>query len=153
MVIRLEKEMVYRVRVSGPLDSTAGAPLGEVQYWEMSDAWLDGSRIRARAAMPGGDWMRVGTDGYWRPNVRVQFKTDDGAVVLLHYTGLVKPSQTFTRVAREGGVTDFGDQYLRQLLRFETGDPRYLWLTQELFVAEGRLAGDGMIEYNVYRLD
>ena len=144
--------MVYRVRVTGPVGSTTGAPLGEIQYWQMSDAWLEGPRITARAATPGGDWMRVGADGYWRPDVRVPFKTDDGAIVLLRYTGLVKPSETFTRAAREGGVTDFGDQYLRQLLHFEVGDARYLWLTQELFVAEGRLAGPGLLEYDVYRL-
>jgi hypothetical protein len=151
-MIQLEKEMTYRVRVNGPLDSTAGAPLGEIQYWEMADAWLEGPRISARAAMPGGDWMRVGTDGYWRPDVRVQFKTGDGAVVLLHYTGLVKPSEAFARAAKEGATTRFEDQYLRQILRFETGDAQYLWLTQELFVAEGRLAAQGLIEYNVYRL-
>jgi hypothetical protein len=81
-MIHLEKEMTYRVRVNGPLGSTAGAPLGEIQYWEMTDAWLEGPRISARSAMPGGDWMRVGIDGCWRPDVRVQFKTTDGAIVL-----------------------------------------------------------------------
>jgi hypothetical protein len=152
IVIKLEKEMVYRVRVTGPLGSTMGAPLGEIQYWEMSEAWLEGPRITARAAMPGGDWMRVGTDGYWRPDVRVPLKTDDGAIVLLRYTGLVKPSESFLRAASEGRATEFGDQYLRQLLHFETGHERYRWLAQELFVAEGRLAGSGLIEYDVYRL-
>jgi Protein of unknown function (DUF3237) len=84
-VIKLEREMTYRVRVSGPLESTVGAPHGEIQYWEMTDAWLEGPRIIARAAMPGGDWLRVGTDGYWRPDVRVQFRTNDDAIVLLRY--------------------------------------------------------------------
>jgi hypothetical protein len=34
--------------------------------------------------------MRVGTDGFGRPDVRVQFQTEDGATVLLQYTGLVQ---------------------------------------------------------------
>src|SRR4029453_7944349 len=113
---------------------------------------LEGPRIIARAAMPGGDWLRVGMDGYWRPDVRVQFRTSDDAIVLLRYTGLVKPSERFGRGAGGGGTTDFGDQYFRQVFHFETGNPRYLWLTQELFVAEGRLAAKGLLEYNVYRL-
>ena len=151
-MIFLEREMTYRVKVRGPLRSTADAPLGEVQYWEMSDAWLDGPRIKARAAMPGGDWMRVGPDGLWRPDVRVQFTTDDGVTVLLQYSGLVKPNPRFTQAAAEGAATAFEDQYLRQVMRFESGDPRYLWITQEIYVAEGRLAGPSEIEYNVYAL-
>jgi hypothetical protein len=37
-------------------------------------------------------------------------------------------------------------------MRFETGDQRYLWITQELYVAEGRLAGPSELEYAVYAL-
>jgi hypothetical protein len=151
-MISFEKAMTYRVKIRGPLTATTGAPLGEIQYWEMSDAWLDGPRIKARAAMPGGDWMRVGRDGMWRPDVRVQFETEDGVTVLLHYSGLVKPNPRFIQAATDGAPTAFDDQYLRQVLRFETGDERYLWLTQEIFVAEGRLAGPSEIEYNVYAL-
>ena len=151
-MISFERAMTYRVKVRGPLAPTVGAPLGEVQYWEMTDAWLDGPRIRARAAMPGGDWMRVGLDGLWRPDVRVQFTTDDGVTVLLHYSGLVKPTPRFLQAASDGAATAFEDQYLRQVMRFETGDPRYLWITQEIYVAEGRLAGPSELEYAVYAL-
>jgi hypothetical protein len=150
-MIMLEREMTYRVKVRGPL-SVAGAPLGEIRYFEMSDAWLDGPRIKARAAMPGGDWMRVGVDGLWRPNVRVQFSTNDGATVLLHYTGLVKPNARFTKAAQDGATTAFEDQYLRQVMHFLTGDQRYIWLTQEIYIAEGRLAAQSEIEYQVYRI-
>ena|ERR1041384_4075316 len=151
-MISFEKEMIYRVKIRGPLPSTAGNPLGEVQYYEMSEAWLDGPRIKARSTMPGGDWMRVGLDGLWRTDVRVQFTTDDGVTVLQHYSGLVKPNPRFIKAATDGTATTFEDQYLRQIIRFETGDPRYIWLTQEIYIAEGRLAGPSEIEYNVYAL-
>jgi uncharacterized protein DUF3237 len=148
----LERVLTYRLTVKGPLTSTAGSPLGERQYWEMSDGTISGDGIDARMAMPGGDWMLVGSDGFWRPDVRVQFITSDGAVVLLHYTGLVKPNQAFLEAAEKGVETRFEDQYLRQFMRFETGAARYLWLTQDLFVAEGRLAGRSELEYQVYRV-
>ena len=35
---------------------------------------------------------------------------------------------------------------------FDTGAPRYAWLTQNLYFAEGRLAGLSEIEYQIYRL-
>jgi hypothetical protein len=86
-MIRLEWEMAYSLRSSKPLFETGGSPRGARRYYEMQDAVLDGPRIKARAPLAGGDWMQVGPDGLGRPDVRVQFVTDDWATVLLHYTG------------------------------------------------------------------
>lgn len=152
-MLTLEKAMTYRFKMKGPLASTTGSPLGERQYWEMSEGVLIGSGINARISMPGGDWMLIGTDGFWRPDVRVQLVADDNAVILLHYVGLVKPNERFIEAATKGQETQFSDQYLRQFMRFDTGADRYLWLTQNLYLAEGRLAGASEIEYQIYRLD
>ena len=64
-----EFEMIYRLRVRGPMASTKGSPRGERIYWEMSEATLDGARIKARTEMPGGDWYAAGPDSYGRPDV------------------------------------------------------------------------------------
>jgi hypothetical protein len=50
------------------------------------------------------------------------------------------------------GSTDFADQYFRTTPRFETGDSRYAWLNQSVFVGEGRLYPGFGVEYRVYRL-
>lgn len=101
--------------------------------------------------MAGGDWMWVGADGFWRPDVRVQFVTDDGATVLLHYTGLVEQNDTSKREAERAGRTEFADHYMRMMLDFDTAAAQYQWLNRALFVAEGRL-DRGWIEYAVYRV-
>ncbi len=44
--------------------------------------FLGRPEIKASLAATGIDWMGVGDDGYWRPDVRTQFVTDDGAVIL-----------------------------------------------------------------------
>ena len=74
-----EFEMTYRLRVRGPMPSTKGSPRGERIYWEMSEATLDGAHIKARTEMPGGDWYAAGPDRYGRPDVRLQFVTEEGA--------------------------------------------------------------------------
>lgn len=102
--------------------------------------------------MPGGDWFQPGADGFGRPDVRVQLETDDGAVILLHYTGLVEANAAFKRAAQSGGQTDFADHYMRMAFTFNTGAPKYLWLNQSIFVGDGRLAGPSEIEYRIYRL-
>jgi hypothetical protein len=118
----------------------------------MTEGNLAGERIKARIAMPGGDWMNVSADRFGRPDVRVQLVTDDGAVILLHYTGLVERTVTFREAAEEGRETDWADQYMRMHMRFETGADNYCWLNESLFIAEGRLAGPKDIEYRVYRV-
>jgi hypothetical protein len=102
--------------------------------------------------MDGSDWMLVGDDGFWRPDVRIPFVTDDGATLLLHYRGLVEQTEKFKLAATKNESTKFEDQYLRMSMTFETGDSNYRWLTQSLFVARGRLLGIGHIEYEVFRV-
>ena len=96
--------------------------------------------------------MLVGTDGLWRPDVRIQFRTHDGETLLLHYRGLVKPNDQFNTAAKLGHPTEFTEQYMRHFMHFEAGARRYRWLSQELFLAEGRLAGKAEIEYLIYRV-
>jgi hypothetical protein len=117
----LESVMTYVVRTSHPVDPTAGSPWGSRQYWQVSEATLDGPGIKARLAATGVDWMGVSGDGFWRPDVRAQFLTDDGAVVLMHYTGLVEQTARFAEAAEANEATDWADQYMRLSIRFETG--------------------------------
>jgi hypothetical protein len=151
-MIALEKEMIYRVRTAHPLDPTKGSPHGARQYWQVSEASLDGPRMKAKLAATGGDWMGVSDDGFWRPNVRAQFVTQDDAVVLMHYTGLVEQTDAFKKAAEADRETAFSDQYMRLALHFETGASSYAWLNKHLFVARGRLLGTGHIEYEVFRI-
>jgi len=149
---QLEYEMTYHLTVRGPLPSTKGAPGGERVHWEMAQATLKGKRIKARSAMPGTDWFAPGPDGFGRPDVRLQFITEDNAIILLHYTGLVQMNELFANAAAAGAATRFEDHYMRMSMVFETGSPQYDWLNQHLFVAEGRLAGDKQLEYRIYRV-
>jgi len=85
--------------------------------------------------------------------VHAQFLTDDAAVILMHYTGLVQQTERFA-AADADQPTDWADQYMRLAVRFETGAQQYqyLWLNTNLFIAKGRLLGTGHIEYEVYRV-
>ena len=150
--MELIEEFIYRVKTTGPLKTTTGSPDGERNYWIVSDAEIEGRRIKARIAAPGSDWMRVSDDGFWRPDVRVPFETDDGETVLMHYTGLVQQTDSFKQAAEANQPTEWNDQYMRLTIRFDTGAERYRWLNTSLFVAKGRLLGTGNIEYTVYRL-
>jgi hypothetical protein len=70
----------------------------------------------------------------------------------MHYDGLVEQSEAFRAAAERGTPTEFGDQYMRMVVRFDTGAERYRWLNQSVFVARGRLLGANAIEYEVCRV-
>jgi hypothetical protein len=152
MTPRLEQVMIYRCVTRGPVEVPASDRSGSRQIWEVSEATLEGDDIHAELAAPGADWMSAAADGFWRPDVRVAFRTGDGAALTLHYTGLVEQSDAFISAAAEDRETGWDDQYMRMVLHFETGDERYRWLTQSLFVAQGRILGTGRVEYAVYRV-
>ena len=105
-MIGLEREMTYSVKTTNALQPTTGSPRAVIQYWQVSEARLAGKRIRAELAATGIDWMRVGADGFWRPDVRAQFITDDGAVLLMHYTGLVEQTERFKAAAESDRPTE-----------------------------------------------
>jgi hypothetical protein len=152
-MIQLEYEMTYRETIEGPLPSTKGSPFGERLCWKIAAGTLVGPHIHARVAMPGMDWMRLGTDGIRRQDLRVQLVTDDGITVLMHYdTGLIRPTEVFMKALAEDQETVWSDQYMRMVPEFIVGEEKYAWLNQSLFVAEGRLAGPKEIEYLIYKV-
>jgi hypothetical protein len=148
--MELIHELTYSCSLRPPM--VIGGPFGNRIYYDLVDGKLEGPRIRG-TWRSGGDWLVVGDDGFARLDVRAQFETDDGAFVFVQYHGVLEMNRTLRSALRDGRETRFEDQYYRITPRFETGDPRYAWLTQGVFVGEGRLIPDGGVEYRVFRVD
>jgi Protein of unknown function (DUF3237) len=151
-VIGLEPVLRYRFTTRGPLGPTDGSPRGTRQYWEMTSGTLTGDGLHAEIAMPGSDWMEQSPDGFWRPDVRVALQSDDGALILMRYAGLVEQTDAFVEAASHDRPTGWDDQYMRFAVTFDTGAERYRWLNQSLFLARGHILGTGKLEYEIYRV-
>lgn len=83
-----------------------------------------------------------------RPDLRVQLVTDDDAIILLHYIGLVEPTDRFSAAAETNRQTDWADQYMQMIFRFDTGAKKIcLSLNTSLFIARGRLISAAELEY------
>jgi hypothetical protein len=147
----LEYEMTFAERIEGPLGPTIGSPAR--LCWQIAEATLAGPRIAATLAMPGTDWIRVEAGGIRRQDQRTQFRTGDGALVLMRYdAAVIRGDEKFSRALESGSQTGFADQYMCMTPQFDVGSDQYGWLTENLFVARGRLAGPQRIEYHVYRV-
>ncbi len=148
--MKFELEFTYDGTLKPPVDIGAG-PLGNRRFYEVAGGTVEGKRLKGKVLTGGGHWILVGPDRFARLEVQGQLLTGDGAAIYEHYTGLLELNEKVIDAIASGGSTDYGDQYFRTTPRFETGDPRYAWLNQSLFVAEGRIA-PGRVGYKVYRV-
>ena len=98
---------------------------------------FEGPRLKASVQTPAGDWITNRSDGSYRLDVRLTLKTDDGALILATYNGI--------------GQTTAAGASLRVAPLFETGDPRYVWLTRLQAIGVGERVGT-TVKYDVYAL-
>ena len=121
-----------------PGGTIAGGPHGTRRVTAITGGTFVGPKLRGTIAEhPGGDWLLVRADGSLRLDVRLLLQTDDGAAILMTYSGIGVPTAD--------GFT------LRSAPQFETGDARYGWLNQVQAVGIGTPAR-GTVTYEVYAL-
>ena len=125
-------------------------PFGRRSVAAVGGGSVVGDRIHGRIVGPGADWALLGADRYFQIDVRAQIVTDDGAALLLTYTGALEVNDKVA-AALAGGETSFEDQYCRIHARLECGDDRYHWVNRTLFVGRGRMTPEG-IDYEVARV-
>lgn len=148
----LAHEFNYIADLAPPQVVGAG-PFGTRMFIAVTGGSVTGERINGTVSTGGGDWLLAGADGFSRLDVRVQIVTDDGAVIYLSYNGLLEMNEAIQGVLAGGETgTDYGDQYFRTTPRLETGDERYAWVNQTVFVAEGRALPGPKVEYRVSRV-
>ena len=127
------------VRLKNPLDA-GNAPTGQRVIAEVASASLSGRLSGTLAGDSSADWLTLAGGGLGLPDVRIAIRTDDGAIVLMSYTGRMR----FV-LGQESTVM------IAPL--FETGDPRYSWLNEVQAVGKGILSADlTTLEYEICEL-
>jgi hypothetical protein len=146
----LAYEFSYTAQLKPPVACAPGHN-GTRFFVEATEGRVEGERLSGTLS-GGGDWLLAGSDGWGRLDVRTHITTDDGAFIYVQYGGILELNETVMTAVFTGGSTEFEDQYFRTKPVFETGDERYSWLTRSVFVGQGHFAGDGVVEYDVYRV-
>src|SRR4051812_18224691 len=136
--MRLESEFIYRVKTTGPLSDTKGSPRGEQLYWIVSEAELGGrpdprQTCRARQRLDERQQRRLLAT---RCPLAIRYRRRRDDLDALH-----GPGRADSRVQESGGnqsADPWDDQYMRLMMKFDTGAPRYRSFNTSLFVARGR---------------
>lgn len=146
--MQLEFLMEYHADLAPPQAIGTG-PFGTRSIHEVTGGSFEGPQLKGEILTCGGDWLLTDQSGTGRLDVRATFRTDDGALIYMHYTGVIKLDEAAARAVAEGGSTEYGDNFFVTQPRFETGDERYAWLNEVVAVAEGRIRPSA-VEYRVY---
>jgi hypothetical protein len=118
-------------------EMVASTPRGRRIVGPIIESKLTGERLSAtQVGTSAADWLVMGPDGTIYIDVRIAWKTDDGARLYMTYLG---------RGDWSGGVLS-GDVFSTPV--FETADPRYAWLNSVVCVAKGRVF-EGGAEYEI----
>ena len=112
---------------------------------------FEGPRVRGELLPGGMDMKTLRADGSMVPNVRLVLKTDDGALIFMHYTGVRHGSPEVMRRIAAGEVVPPDEYYLRSTPYFETSARKYDWLNRIVAVGVGRRMPDHA-EYDVFEI-
>jgi hypothetical protein len=147
----LRYEFEFYAMLKPPVEVGPG-PYGTRLFFEATEGKVTGERLSGRLLTGGGDWILVGADGWGRLDVRCLIETHDNAFIYAAYHGVVEMTDRAQKALAEGGETQWTDQYFRTAPRLETGDARYGWVNQSVFVAQGRVYPGLGVQYRVYRV-
>jgi hypothetical protein len=151
MALELVHEFTFNARLA-PSVPIGDGPFGARRIREVLGGEVRGERISGTVGTGGGDWILVGPDGWGRLDVRLTINTDDGAAIYVQYFGIVEYNDAAHAANAGERSSEYSEHYFRTAPRLETGDERYLWVNQALFVGEGRLHPGPVVEYRVHRV-
>jgi Protein of unknown function (DUF3237) len=137
------------VQLAKPAESFGATADGlHITFW-IASGEIRGPKINATILGEGGDWMNVRRDGVGEADVRITFKTDDGALLLSCYYGIFDLGPDgYARALRE----DYDPvPPLVVVPRFVTSHPDWLWLSRLQCVGIGRVTmADLKVRFDLY---
>ena len=114
---------------------------------------LLGPKIVGKVLPVGGDWFTVRPDGVGVLNVRLTFKTHDGALIYNSYYGTANLGPDGYKNAMDGAPPSDDGLELRTCPKFQTAHPDYQWLNAAFCIGLGKSYIDrNMVEYDVYQV-
>jgi hypothetical protein len=153
----LESEFLFEARIQLAEPMHVGqTPEGYRMIVNVAGGRFEGPRLKGHVVpMSGADWSRIRADGAGALDVRLCLKTDDGALIYVHWHGLMVFSPEnrdyaldFAKPDEPAGATRY---YFRTCPQFEVADARYEWLNKIISVTRSR-TGDGGVIHRVFAI-
>lgn len=148
----MELEFAFELRVEvASIQFMGDTHRGNRRMIPITGGTFEGPTIKGTIQAGGYDWQVIRTDGVAELDARYVLQTDDGALITIVNQGLRRgPAEVMKRLS-EGKEVDPSEYYFRSIPVFETADPKYVWLSQSIFVANGIRKPDKVL-IQVYKI-
>lgn len=148
--VRTQPLFVMKVAV-GAIHPAGGPAGAERRISDVIGGTVTGDRLSG-VILPGGtDWQTIRDDGSALLDARIVIRTDDDALIAMHYSGIRHgPPEVLARIAR-GEEVDPTAYYFRIVPGFSTSAPRHEWLNRIVAIGIGHRLADGPV-YSIFEL-
>lgn len=120
-----------------PIMDMGGGRAGKRRIIPIIGGRVEGPGLNGRILNLGADWQTIFNNGLAELDTRYAMQTDDGAIIeIINYGFRHGPPEVLEAIAR-GETVDPSSYYMRTHARLETGDERYDWVNNTLFVGVG----------------
>ncbi|HAK80816.1 MAG TPA: DUF3237 domain-containing protein [Runella sp.] len=149
----MELEFAFELRVEvANIQFMGDTHRGNRRMIPITGGTFEGPAIKGKIQTGGYDWQVIRTDGVAELDARYVLETEDGALITIVNQGLRRgPAEVMKRLS-EGKEVDPSEYYFRSIPVFETADPKYVWLSQSVFVATGIRKPDKVL-IQVYKIN
>lgn len=148
--IRMRPLLTMKLAVR-PLIVVGETPLTTRRVGIVFGGRFEGERLSGEVLDGGSDWQSVRHDGGTLLNVRLNLKTDDGALIGVTYKGIRQGPPDIIAQLERGAQVDPDRYYFRINPMFETASETYAWLNNILAIGTGHRFADGPV-YNLFEV-
>lgn len=140
----IEADLLFKLQIKFDKPDLIGSIATGIRSIGGGPGWVEGDRIKGTIELT--DWVLMRSDGIGEVDVRGTIKTDDGANIYIHYTGVLDMTKA------PAGASP-GRCPIRTGVRFETGAERYAYLNRTQAVGIGVADFDAQtVSYDIYGL-
>ncbi len=128
----------------GPIREMGQGRAGKRRIIPIIGGTVDGPGISGTILNLGADWQTIFEGGTAELDTRYAMETDDGALIEIINYGFRHGPPEVIRAIAAGEEVEPADYYMRTHARLETGDGRYAWVNDMLFVGTGARLADAV---------
>ena len=128
----------------GPIREMGQGRAGKRRIIPIIGGTVDGPGIKGTILNLGADWQTLFEGGTAELDTRYAMETDDGALIEIINYGFRHGPPEVIRAIAAGEEVEPADYYMRTHARLETGDGRYAWVNDMLFVGTGARLADAV---------
>jgi hypothetical protein len=136
----------------GPIMELGNGQAGKRRIIPIIGGSVSGPHVSGEILNLGADWQTVFVGGTAELDTRYAMRTNDGALIEIRNFGYRHGPEAVMKRVANGELVDPGEYYMRTHARLETGDERYSWVNDMLFVGTGGRKNSS-VEISLYAIN